>query len=304
MENTIDVSIIIVNYNLTESIRKLLKSIQNYASEIKYEVIIVDNNSPDRSIKNLEHEFPDFQFIWLGTNCGFGCGNNAGEKISKGKYLLFLNPDTYLVSNLLLELFTFAEGHTNFGVIAPRLIFPDGRNQGSYAKYPNIKQEFLYAIRLTGIAFSAYYKLKDFFYRSSEFYFVDFVFGSCLFIRRDIFESVNGFDEDFFLFSEETDLCYRIKKYKKQKIVYWKKARIVHEKSLITGKNMPVRIKTVYESRLKFIKKHYSKFRLFLLKYTIIAVFLFKHLTLFKDGEPKNKYKEAYQAIIKHYMRN
>jgi len=297
------VSIIIVNYNLAESVRILLKSVEANTKKIDYEVIVVDNNSSDRSIERLPEEFPQIRFLFLNTNYGFGHGNNSGVKISSGKYLLLLNPDTYLTSNLPLQLYEFAEKHTDIAIIGPKLVFPDRSFQVSYAKFPNLKQELLYAVGLIGIGLRTLYKLKDFFYRRS-FYQVDFVFGSCMFIKRDVFDLVKGFDESYFLFTEETDLCYRIKKYEKYQVIFWKGADVVHAKSLVTGKNMSERIKLGYESRLIFFKKHYSKFRLCLFRFTVISVFLFKHLTLFRKGNAKRKYKEAYQSIIKHYLHN
>ena len=300
----ISISIIIVNYNLTNEVRKLLLSIKSIVKSINYEVIVVDNNSPDRSIESLSLEFPEYRFEFLSTNLGFGHGNNAGVKISRGTYLLLLNPDTYLVEDIYLKLFKFAESNPEFGVIGPRLIFPDGKFQVSYANYPNIRQELLYAVGLIGFALTWYYRLKDFILKEKEFYNVDFVFGSCMFIRRDIFEKINGFDENYFLFTEETDLCYRIKKYERYKVIFWKGGNVVHSKSLITGTNVPRRIELSYQSKLIFFKKHYSKFRLFILKYTVITVFIFKHLTLFRKGSSKQKYKEAYQSIIKHYLQH
>lgn len=296
------VSIIIVNYDLTEEVRKLLLSIKKYVKLIDYEVIVVDNNSPDRSIENLNAEFPEFRFELLSTNLGFGHGNNVGAQIASGKYLLLLNPDTYLEEDIPFKLFQFAETNPDFGVIGPKLIFPDGKSQVSYARYPNNKQELLNAVGLIGITLSTFYRIKDFLFKKSEFYNVDFVFGSCMFLKKEIFELVKGFDETFFLFMEETDLCYRIKNYKGYRVIYWKGTNVVHSKSLVTGKNMPERIRLSYESKLIFFNKHYSKFYLFVLRFIIISVFLFKHLTLFRKGNTKQKYKEAYQSIIKHYL--
>jgi len=299
--NNIDVSIIIVNYNLTESIRKLLLSIKEYAKNIKYEVIIVDNNSPDRSIENLGAEFPEFRFEFLNTNYGFGHGNNIGVRLSNGKYVLLLNPDTYLIENLLLRLFNFAEKNPEFGVIGPQLVFPDGKYQVSYAKYPNIKQELLIAVGLIGPALTLLYTLKDFFPMKHKLYNVNFVFGSCMFIRKDSFEKVDGFDEEYFLFSEEADLCYKIKKISEEKIIHWTGTKLVHEKSLITGKNIPLRMKQAYASKLIFFKKHYPKYYVFLLRYVIILSFLFKRMTLFRKKTDKQNFKEAYEEIIKMY---
>jgi GT2 family glycosyltransferase len=298
----ISVSIIIVNYNLTEEIRKLLFSIKNFIKSIDYEVIVVDNNSTDRSVENLSAEFPEFKFRLLSTNLGFGHANNVGAKIAIGKYLLLLNPDTYLLEDTPAKLFQFAENHPQFAVIGPRLIFPDRKFQVSYAKYPNIKQEIMYAVGLIGFSLTMMYKIKDFLCNGKQFYEVDFVFGSCMFIRKVVYELVKGFDETYFLFTEETDLCYRIKNYQGFRVIYWKGTGIIHSKSLVTGKNIPERIKLSYESKLIFFKKHYSALRLLLLRYTIVLVFLFKHLTLFRKGNAKQKYKKAYRSIIKLYL--
>ena len=300
----VSVSIIIVNYNLTAAIRKLLNSINNFFKSIDYEVIVIDNNSPDRSIESLAIEFPKYRFEFLNSNFGFGHGNNVGTKFAVGKYILLLNPDTYLYEDTLSKLFYFAEAHPNFAVIGTRLIFPDGKFQVSYARYPNVKQELLNAVGLIGIALTTLYRIKDFLYRGREYYEVDFVFGSCMFIRKDVFESVNGFDESYFLFTEETDLCYRIKNHCRYKVIFWKGTSLVHSKSLVTGLNMPERIRLSYKSKLIFFKKHYSKFYLSILRYVVTLVFLLKHLTLFRKGKHRQEYKEAYQKIIKHYLNN
>lgn len=300
---TVQISIIIVNYNLTESIRTLLNSIKKYVRGITFEVIVVDNNSPDRSIESIIEEFPEFRFELLNTNLGFGHGNNSGIKLSSGKYILLLNPDTYLIENLPLKLFNLAEKHEEYGVIGPRLIFPDGKFQVSYAKYPNVKQELLTGVGLIGVVLTIVYRLKDYFLRHRDFYEVDFVYGSCMFIRRNVFEKIQGFDEEYFLFSEEVDLCYKIKHTAGAKIIYWKGAKLVHEKSLVTGKNIPERMRLSYQSKLLFFKKHYSKIHLGILRLTIISAFILKSILVFRKTENKQGFKEAYRAIIKEYCR-
>ena len=140
-DQVIKVSIIIVNYNLTENIKNLLKSILKQVHDITYEVIIVDNNSTDRSIEKLAQEFKDFLFIFLDTNYGFGSGNNVAFSRAQGEYLLLLNPDTYLIDNLPLKLYKIAKQNQDFGIIGPKLIYPDGTFQISSAKFPNFMQE-------------------------------------------------------------------------------------------------------------------------------------------------------------------
>lgn len=296
------VSIIIVNYNLTENIKNLLESIEEHVTDIDYEVIVVDNNSPDRSIESLVSEFPNYRFKLLKTNYGFGHGNNSGVAVSSGKYLLLLNPDTYLIDNLPLKLYHFAEKHPDYGIIGPSLYFPDGTIQISAAKFPNLKQEIAYTFGVLGLGLKMLYRLKEIFYRG-EYYDVDFVFGSCMFIRREIFEQVQGFDEQYFLFSEETDLCYTVKMMLKSKVIYWRGAKVFHLKSQITGKDILLRLKLAYESKLKFFRKHYSPFRVLVLRYYIISMFVFKHVILFRKKDQKPRYKAAYQHIINNYIK-
>lgn len=295
------VSIIIVNYNLTENIRNLLTTIDQNVKDIDYEVIVVDNNSPDRSVEKLTSEFPQFRFEFLNTNYGFGHGNNVGAFKTTGKYLLLLNPDTYLVDNLPLKLYHFAEKHPDCGIIGPRLYFPDGTIQISAAKFPNLKQEIAYHFGLLSIGLNLIYKLKEKLYKG-EYYKVDFVFGSCMFINREVFETVKGFDERYFLLSEETDFCYEVRKNTDYQIIYWRGAKIIHLKSQITGQNVPLRLKLAYESKLRFFNKHYSAIRVFILRIYIITLFTLKYLTIFRKKHRRQDYKETYLHIIKIYI--
>ena len=295
------VSIIIVNYNLTDNVRCLLQSIVQFVNNIDYEVIVVDNNSPDRSIEKLSTEFPHFRFEFLNTNNGFGHGNNVGVSLTTGKYLLLLNPDTYLTENLPLKLFDFSEQHLDFGIIGPQLNYPDGSFQISMAKFPNLKQEIAKVFGILGKTLTILHKFKSKVHKEN-FYKVDFVFGSCMFIRRKLFEEVLGFDENYFLIIEETDLCYDVKKRSNYSVVYWYEARVRHLKSQITGKNLPLRIKQEYESKLRFFSKHYSRPRRELIKWVIICIFALKYLKLFRKGGKSKLFKETYKFIVKLYL--
>ncbi len=297
------VSLIIVNYNLTESIRKLLFSIDQFVTNIDFEVVVVDNNSPDRSIEKLAYDFPQFRFEFLNTNYGFGHGNNEGASLTTGKYLLLLNPDTYLVANLPLRLFNFAESHPEFGIIGPKMIFPDGRFQVSTAKFPSFKQEIG---NLSGLSIPLLNIINFFKFRvlRKAYFDVDYIFGSCMMINSQLYKELNGFDEDYFLFAEEMDLCYRTWKNTRYKVVYYLNENIVHMKSLITGNNMPLRTKLGYESKLKFFKKHYPTPKMFIIKNIIVMMFILKYITLFRKKREKNEYKKAYRDIIKLYLKN
>ena len=302
MENKVDISIIIVNYNLTDSIRNLLQSVQKYTEDVRYEVIVVDNNSPDRSIEKLNSEFPNFSFLFLNTNYGFGHGNNAGFARAKGEYILLLNPDTYLIDNMPLGLYRFAKENPDYGIIGPKMIFPDGRFQVSTAKFPGIIKEMGdltgLSIRTTRLANFVKFKL-----RKKKIINVDYIFGSCMLIKAELYKELKGFDEDYFLFTEEVDLCYRAKKNSRFKVIYYLNEKIVHMKSLVTGKDMPLRMKLGYESKLKFFKKHYSPIKFYIIKTIVIIMFILKHFTLYRQKGDRSNYKSAYRNIISHYLK-
>jgi len=295
------VSIIIVNYNLTENIRSLLQSIDKFVINIDYEVIVVDNNSPDRSIEKLASEFPQVRFEFLNTNYGFGHGNNKGVSLSTGKYLLLLNPDTYLIENLPLKLYNFAEAHLDFGIIGPQMNYPDGSFQVSYANFPNIKQEIAKALRIIRPLLNVLHKVKCKISKE-DFFEVDFIFGSCMFIRSEVFVEVSGFDEEYFLIVEETDLCYKIKKSTKFSIIYWQTPIIHHLKSQITGKDSTARLRQEYISKLKFFFKHYSMLKILILRATIILIFALKYVVHSAKKESKQKVMDVYRHIIKLYL--
>lgn len=296
------VSIIIVNYNLTEEVRNLLKSIEHNVEKIDYEVIIVDNNSPDRSIESLVKEFPGFRFELLNTNYGFGHGNNVGVKKTTGKYLLLLNPDTYFINNLPSNLYNFAIKHPELAVIGPLLIYEDGGLQISFGKFPNLRQEISLLFKPFNLISRLILKLIM--RRSDDYFDVDYIFGSCMFIRRDVFDSVNGFDEDYFLFTEETDLCYRLKK-ENHKICLYKKTELVHLKSKITGREPLKRFEQTYKSKLIFYKKHYGKIRFNLMKYgTVFLLLLRKWIDSTKRQTAESQQKrKVYSEVINLYSK-
>lgn len=303
MHNSVSISIIIVNYNLTQSIRILLESIQKYTSGLSYEVIVVDNNSPDRSIEKLADEFPDFQFNFLNTNYGFGHANNIGFAKSRGEYLLLLNPDTYLVNNLPFNLYKIAKDNTEFGIIGPKLIYPNGDFQISTGKFPNFLSE-IGGISGLNIPLLRIVNFVKFHLLRKEFYYVDFIFGSCMMIRSDLFNKLKGFDEDYFLFTEEVDLCYRTRKYTDFKIVYYFNEKIVHIKSLITGNDLPRRMKLGYTSKLKFYIKHYPAYKIYLQKFAVISMFFLRYIFSFRKKNKNTNYRKAYLDIINHYLNN
>lgn len=292
------VSIIIVNYNLAESIENLLFSVYRFFKGIDFEIIVVDNNSPEKIIKKLPAKFPEIRFLSLPSNYGFGYANNRGAEIAKGKYYLFLNPDTYITQNILVPMIEFFDNNPDCAVIGPKLKYENGTTQESAMKFPNVKQELLNMFGFAGKGILLLKKIRHYFLNEA-FYSTDFVFGSCMMIRANVFKIVNGFDEDYFLFTEEADLCLRIKLLK-FKVVYLRNIDIIHSSGKITNKISTERIRWTHESKLIFWKKHYSKSKVLLLR--LIIIISLKIRLMLVSYLKKNKSVEEHRKVYKYLV--
>lgn len=299
----VDIAIIIVNYNLTNDIRCLISSIKQKVSFKNYKILVVDNNSPNRDIGLLTTEFKDVEFVFLDKNYGFGYANNIGIKKQKAKYYLLLNPDTYLKNDLVSNLFSFMENNLSFGIVGPKIMYEDGIEQISALRYSNIM--YLLADLSGNLGrYQQFEKKRRELLINEDFYEVDYVLGACLMIRKEIFDKIGFFDEDYFLFAEETDLCYRVNKYSNYKVIYTKTLSITHVGGRSTNQIKTKRIKWLYESKLIFYKKHYSKLKSFFLRSIIILIML-KYIiviSLKKNEVQQKAYIDTYWYLIKYYI--
>jgi len=261
MDNT-DVSVVIVNWNTEELLYKCIKSVKDKTSGLRYEIIVIDNNSADGSALMMKREFPDCKLIESKENLGFGKGNNRAAKEASGKYIFYLNPDTELITNALLGMFSFLESNKDFGAVGCKLILPNGPIEYPCAStYPTLLNNFCQLFLLNRIFpksrfFSSrlldYWNHKD----SRE---IDCLSGACMMVRKDLNNRLNGFDENIFMYAEDTDLCYRIKK-EGDKIFYLSTEVIMHHEGAGTKKgksrNFPSLLKA--ESNYYFFRKHYG----------------------------------------------
>lgn len=272
----IDVSIIIVNYNTKKITSECIESIINYTKDISYEIILVDNNSTDGS-KELFNSDIRIKYIFNDQNLGFGQANNIGVKNALGKYILLLNSDTLLLNNAPKLMYDLASNNKDIGIVGANLYDINNKEAYSYSlTFPSIKSEFEYTC-----LFNLYYKLvygtNRYFNTKDTPFDVSFVSGAALMISKNLYEKINGFDPNFFMYFEETDLEKRIKKLK-YKIVNLPSAKVIH----LEGKSFsynPEREALYFESRKKYYIKHFSnnyyKFATFLYKiYIYIGIFV------------------------------
>jgi GT2 family glycosyltransferase len=256
-----DLSIVIVNWNTKEYLLRCLGSIFKLGQRMNWEVIVVDNGSQDGSGMEVKKAFPFVHLVENEKNLGFAKAANQGLQKASGRYALLLNPDTQVKGEAIEQLGSFMETHLEAGVAGPQLLNPDGSKQNSIANYPSLATELLNKSFLRWL-FPKKFPGKERDY--SEPVEVDSVIGACMIVRRDAIDQVGLLDEDYFLFLEETDWCYRMAK-GGWKIYHVPQAEVDHfqGKSAETVKKR-ARVE-FYRSRYHFFKKNRGSLQWFIL---------------------------------------
>jgi hypothetical protein len=253
-----DLSIIIVNYNVKEFLQNLIYSIYKAGENLKYEIIIVDNASDDGSVEFLKEKFPDIKLIVNEKNVGFSKANNIGLAAAKGKYLLLLNPDTIVQEDTFEKMISFFESTPDAGLAGCKILNPDGTLQLACRRsFPGPWTSFC---KVTGLSnlfpnskIFAKYNLT--FLNENETYEVDAISGSFMMIKREVLEKVGNLDEQFFMYGEDLDWCYRIQK-AGFKVYYVHNTQIIHYKGESTKRSGIDETKIFYNAMHLFVKKH------------------------------------------------
>jgi len=266
-----DLSIIIVTWNSQEFIRNCLDSIFLSQGNISSEVILVDNGSSDQTAKIVEEFYPQVNLIQNKKNLGYAKANNQGIEEAKGKYILLLNPDTQVLEDALSLMYEFMQENPEAGTLGPKLLNLDKSVQPSCREFPTFSTlvwEFSGLSRL-------FPKSKIFGrWRMGYFDFdktreVDQPMGSCLMLRRETLEDMGIFDENFVMFFNDVDLCYRIKK-KGWKIYFYPESKVIHSKGASTRK---AKAKMIWLSHLAFYK-FFKKYKTDLINRVLLFLFL------------------------------
>ncbi|WP_199331215.1 MULTISPECIES: glycosyltransferase family 2 protein [unclassified Calothrix] len=246
------VSIILVNYNGIDILPDCLNSIEEFI-QTPYEIIIVDNNSSDGSPELVADKYPHIRLIRQSENRGFGAGNNAGAKVATGEFLFLLNTDTILKSDIIPHLIELMYANSKLGIIGTKLLNPDGSLQISVSPAIGIKGEYQ-ARRLHQAAQNtAYLKLLE--EKFQEIQEVDIVVGAAFFIRASLFNALGGFDENFFMYFEESDLCQRAQN-QGYKIIYTPHVSLIHLKGYSVQKSANAMSIEYRRSQLYYYQKH------------------------------------------------
>lgn len=259
-KDQIDISIVIVNYRVKEYIANLLKSLENAKSDFTLQTIIVDNNSKDDSVSYLKSRFPEVTYIENTENVGFGKANNQAFQIAEGKYTLIINPDTLISEETLQVMVNHMEQNPECGASGCKILNPDGTfAPESKRSVPTLRTAVSKVLGLNNLfpeskIFGKYYLG---WIDEDETASVPVLSGSFMFWRTDVLKKLGGFDERFFMYGEDIDLCYRIQETDFH-IDYVPTTSIIHYKGESTRKGDLKYVKIFNKALYQFFDKHHS----------------------------------------------
>lgn len=266
MTSTPDISVIIVNYNVKDYLLQCLRSLDASVGDVHTEVIVVDNNSHDGSVAELQPLFPAVQWIALDENIGFGRANNIGLERARGRYVLYLNPDTIVGSDTLSVMRQFLDEHPQTGVAGCKVLNPDGSFQVACRR----------GLPTPWVSFCKLFGLQSLFPSSKLFagynltylpidatYPVDALIGAFMMGRAELLRALGGFDPAFFMYGEDIDLCYRVQQ-AGYEVTYVHTTSIVHYKGESTKRSSINEVRVFYDAMEIFARKHFGGSRVFL----------------------------------------
>jgi len=267
----IELSVLIVNWNTKDALADCLRALPESVAPVSSETIVVDNSSSDGSPEMVRTQFPWVRLIENGENAGFVRATNQAIATSRGVYLLLLNSDAIAPPGSLARMVSFMRHHTDAGAAAPKLVNPDGSFQASYARFPTLLAESLSAFGLNRRLWGPHHPSPP--PRPDEVpHPVDWAPGACLLLRRSTVEAVGPLDEGFWMYSEDTDLCYRIHR-AGWKVYYLPDVEIVHLGGASSRQCRPESVARLYRSKIRFFRKHYGPLPAALLALAVAAAY-------------------------------
>ncbi len=259
-----DISIVIVNYKSKGFTLSCIKSIEEADwGELSHEIIVIDNNSDDTIGEILAWQHPSVIFIASKKNLGMGGGNNIGIRRARGRYIVVMNPDTIAFKDTFLQLHRFMEENPTVGVAGPKQFNPDQTVQDSCYRWHSLFTPFFRRTFLGrfGLADGEIDRFMMHDYNKKEPRAVDWLLGSCLFIRAKALKDIGLFDERFFVYFEDTDLCRRFWN-KNWQVMYYPGASIIHNHNRESARQ------AWYKFFLhKASRRHVSSWRKYILKW-------------------------------------
>lgn len=264
-----DLSIIIVSWNVADLLAACLDSILA-GDTTGVEIIVVDSASADHTVTVIQQRYPQVRLIAQSENLGFVRCNNIGLREARGRYMLLLNPDTEIIDSALAQMVQYMDAHPEIGIIGPQTLNTDGTTQSTRRRFPTLALAFFESTWLQPYApkhmLDRYYVTDQ---PNDGVFEVDWVQGSALMARREVYEQIGGLDEGYIMFSEELDWCRRAKD-AGWRAAYLGTAKIIHHGGKSTDQVVARRHIHFQESKLRYFRKFHGPFaasglRLFLL---------------------------------------
>lgn len=293
----IELSIIIVNYNVKEFVLNLLGSITKASSNLSTEIFVVDNASDDGSVEAIKEKYPAVNLIANQKNLGFGAANNQALVQAKGKYFLLINPDTIVREDTFYKMINFFVANPKCGIAGCKVLNPDGSLQLACRRgFPGPWTSFTKVMGLSTLfpksKLFARYNLT--YLDENNTYEVDAVSGAFMMMRLEVYQNVGGFDPQFFMYGEDLDLCYRTQN-AGYKVFYVHETEIIHYKGESTKRSSIDETKVFYDAMHLFVKKHFSTS--FIVETILQLAIVFRKLIAFA-----NVYKLSILSIIADFL--
>lgn len=296
----VDLSIIVVSWNTRELVAQCLASLRRATSVRAIEIFVVDNGSVDGTVEMLEEQGPPVIFIRNTLNVGFAAANNQAIRQAKGRFVLLLNPDTRVIADALGAMQEFLDTHPHAGAVAPQLLNADGSLQNSCEPFPTLFREFWRLFHLDRIYRLASYAPDR--WASHTPVQVDVARGACLMVRREIFQAMGGLDEQFYIYSEEVDLCYRLHRAGWE--IWWlSNAQVIHYGGESTRQVAGTMFLQLYKAKLQYFQKHYGLMAALVYRFILcIATLARLILTVFVvfEREPE---RQTHLTLARRYAR-
>jgi N-acetylglucosaminyl-diphospho-decaprenol L-rhamnosyltransferase len=302
------ISIVIVNWNTRELLRKCLASIYSSMPNGELEIWVVDNASTDNSSEMVKQLFPAVHIIENQTNTGFAQANNQAIRRSNAEFILLLNPDTELLPGALEKLLNFIQSSPRVGAVGPRTLNPDKSLQTSCYPTPTLFREFWRLFHLDKIHTFGVYDMAR--WETHSYRKVDILLGACLMMRKEALDEVGLLSEDYFMYTEEVDLCFRLGQRGWE--IYWiPEAEIIHYGGQSTSQVSRQMFIHLYQSKLLFFKKHYGSVSAFLYKLILLFTSLARlsltpiaYLSPSSQREKRLELAHNYSQLVKALLIN
>lgn len=277
-------SIIILNWNTADLLLQTLASVYKETSGFDYEVIVVDNASSDDSVEKTRQNFPQARLIVNPGNIGFSRGNNVGLKVATGDYLMLLNSDVIVQDGAINKLVEFLDQHPETAMVGPRLVNRDGSFQASCRrKLPNPWNSFVYLFGLKKII-KAEYKSDS---RPEAVEETEALSGAAMMFRKGVYEKIGGLDEEFFMYGEDLDFCFRAGQV--GKIFFVGTAVITHLYGQSSAKRKVGSIINFYDAMILYYKKHFWRKHGLIFDYLVLCGIKFRLLIALIQNYFKHK---------------